>query len=110
MRASDDPCALALSDSLSRSARGNLEGIGVRRTRRGATMSSDAGRAKAFFFAGLFTICMCGLMLQIIETRILSVISWYHLAFLAISLAMFGMTAGSLYVYFRPAQFTRERL
>jgi hypothetical protein len=73
-------------------------------------MSSDAGRTKALFFAGLFTICMCGLMLQIIETRILSVISWYHLAFLAISMAMFGRTAGSLYVYFRPEQFTRERL
>src|ERR1700730_1731763 len=73
-------------------------------------MSSDARRAKSFFFVGLFTICMCGLMLQIIETRILSVMSWYHLAFLAISMAMFGMTAGSLYVYFRPEQLTRERL
>src|SRR3984893_9331308 len=73
-------------------------------------MSSDARRAKSFFFVGLFTICMCGLMLQIIETRILSVISWYHLAFLAISMAMFVMTAGSLYVHFRPEQFTRERL
>ena len=44
---------------------------------------------------------MCVLMLQIIETRILSVISYYHLAFFSISMAMFGMTAGSLFVYFR---------
>jgi hypothetical protein len=73
-------------------------------------VNSDAGTGKPLFFAGLFLICMCGLMLQIIETRILSVITWYHLAFLAISMAMFGMTAGSLYVYFRPSQFTSERL
>jgi len=38
---------------------------------------------------------MCGLMLQIIETRVLSVISYYYLAFFAIAMAMFCMTAGS---------------
>jgi len=73
-------------------------------------MKNADGRAKTFFFAGLFLICMCGLMLQIIETRILSVITWYHLAFLAISMAMFGMTAGSLYVYFRQSRFMSEHL
>jgi len=62
------------------------------------------------FFAGLFLICMCGLMLQIIETRILSVIAYYYLAFFAIGMAMFGMTAGSLFVYFRESFFPRERL
>lgn len=40
---------------------------------------------------------MCGLMLQNVVTRILSVISYYYLAFSAISMAMFGMTAGSLF-------------
>src|SRR6516162_383676 len=53
---------------------------------------------------------MCVLMLQIVETRILSVISFYHLAFFAISMAMFGMTAGSLIVYFNPMFFAHERL
>lgn len=57
-------------------------------------------RSRNLFFTGLFLICMCGLMLQIIETRLLSVISWYYLAFFAISMAMFGMTAGSLVIYF----------
>ena len=51
-------------------------------------------RVKALFLAGLFLVCMCGLMLQIMETRLLSVIAWYYLAFFAISMAMFGMTAG----------------
>src|SRR5215469_6257430 len=59
---------------------------------------------------GLFLICMCGLMLQIIETRVLSVISYYYLAFFAIAMAMFGMTAGSLFVYFREHLFPRHRL
>ena len=57
------------------------------------------------FLAGLFLICMCSLMLQIIETRLLSVISWYYLAFFAISMAMFGMTAGSLVIYFNAGRF-----
>jgi hypothetical protein len=52
-------------------------------------------KAKWHFLIGLFLVCMCGLMLQIIETRILSVISYYHLAFFAISMAMFGMTGFS---------------
>src|SRR6516164_1891519 len=65
---------------------------------------------KVQFLAGLFLVCMCVLMLQIVETRILSVISFYHLAFFEISMAMFGMTAGSLVVYFNPTFFAPERL
>src|ERR1700720_4736370 len=65
-------------------------------------------REKVQFLAGLFLVCMCVLMLQIVETRILSVISFYHLAFFAISMAMFGMTAGSLIVYFNPRVFAPE--
>ena len=67
-------------------------------------------KSKTWFLLGVFLICMCGLMLQIIETRILSVISWYHLAFFSISMAMFGMTAGSLFVYFKERCFPAERL
>jgi predicted membrane-bound spermidine synthase len=53
---------------------------------------------------------MCALMLQIVQTRILSVIVYYHLAFFAISMAMLGMTIGSLLVYFRQDLFSRERV
>ena len=67
-------------------------------------------KPKPWFLLGLFLICMCTLMLQIIETRILSIISWYYLAFFAISMAMFGMTAGSLSVYFKERWFPAERL
>src|SRR5215469_11577030 len=67
-------------------------------------------RPKLLFLTGLFLICMCILMLQIAETRLLSVIAWYYLAFFAISMAMFGMTAGSLVVHFKAEVFTQERL
>ena len=39
------------------------------------------------------------LVLQIVQTRILSVITWYYLAFFAISVAMLGMTIGAIWVY-----------
>ncbi|MDB5398402.1 MAG: hypothetical protein JWQ55_420 [Rhodopila sp.] len=70
----------------------------------------DVVAARNPFLAGLFLLCMCGLMLQITETRILSVIAFYHLAFFAISMAMFGMTAGALYVHFKAERFPAERL
>ena len=47
---------------------------------------------KSSFLVGLFLICMCALMLQIIETRILSVVAYYYLAFFAIGMAIFGGT------------------
>jgi SAM-dependent methyltransferase len=57
------------------------------------------------FYAGLFLTALSTLVLEVVETRILSVVTWYHLAFLAISLALLGMTAGALYVYLRPERF-----
>src|SRR5436190_20933858 len=67
---------------------------------------TNPSRGLASFLFGLFLICMCGLMLQIVETRIISVIVYYYMAFFAISMAMLGMTAGSLIVYFRPDLFS----
>jgi hypothetical protein len=67
-------------------------------------------KAQFSFLAGLFLICMCVLMLQIIETRVLSVIAYYYFAFFAIGMAMFGMTAGSLLVYFRENLFPKHGL
>src|SRR6516165_7923291 len=67
-------------------------------------------KGKTPFLAGLFLICMCVLMLQIIETRVLSVIAYYPLAFFAIGMAMFGMTGGSLFVYFRENLFPTHKI
>ena len=53
------------------------------------------------FLAGVFLIAFAVLFFQIVQTRILSVIAWYYLAFFAISVAMLGMTAGAVWVYLR---------
>src|SRR5689334_1473066 len=75
-----------------------------------ATWRAQPRSAPAAFLIGVFLVCMCGLMLQIIQTRLLSVIAWYYLAFFAISMAMFGMTAGALLVYFNAQRFQSDRL
>jgi hypothetical protein len=50
-------------------------------------------------------------MLQIMETRVLSVVGYYHLAFFAIGVAMLGMTAGALVVFYRfESAYTPQRL
>ena len=71
-----------------------LTGTGTRRPR------------PAAFFLGLLLLCASTLMYEITLTRLLSVVSWYYLAFVSISMAMFGMTAGALAVQFRPDLFT----
>lgn len=48
-------------------------------------------------------------MFELLLTRIFSVTLWYHFAFMAVSLAMFGLTAGAMAVYFLPAFFRQER-
>lgn len=53
------------------------------------------------FLSGVFLIACSVLVFQIVQTRILSVIAWYYLAFFAISVAMLGMTAGAVWLYLR---------
>ena len=53
------------------------------------------------FYSGIFLVAAATLMLQVIQTRLLSVVTWYYLAFLIISLALFGLTAGAVWVYVR---------
>jgi hypothetical protein len=62
------------------------------------------------FYGGLFLVTASVLMLQIIQTRILSVVLWYYLAFFVISIAMFGLTAAAVWVYLRGARFTAKTL
>ncbi|MET0503676.1 MAG: hypothetical protein ABW172_19315 [Candidatus Binatia bacterium] len=63
-----------------------------------------------FFYLGVFLVSGSTLVLQIVQTRILSVVAWYHLAFFVISLAMFGLTAGAVWVYLRRDRFTERTL
>jgi hypothetical protein len=59
-------------------------------------------------YAGVFLVALATLVLEILLTRITSVVAWYHLAFFVISLAMLGMTAGAVIVFVRPRAFTDE--
>ena len=61
------------------------------------------------FFLGLGLMCASTLMYEITLTRLLSVTCWYYLAFVSVSMAMFGMTAGALAVQLRPALFDAAR-
>jgi hypothetical protein len=57
------------------------------------------------FLTGLFLTCAGCLMYEVVLTRILSVVCWYYLVFVSVSMAMFGMTAGALAVQLRPTDF-----
>lgn len=65
--------------------------------------------ARRSTYAGLFMVALATLMFEILLTRIFSVTMWYHFAFFAVSIAMFGMTFGAVVVYLSPDRFTPER-
>ena len=67
-------------------------------------------QASARTFAGLFLVTLATLTYQLLLTRVFSVTMYYHFAFVAISVTMFGMSAGGLIVYLRPHVFTDDRL
>ncbi len=66
-------------------------------------------RANLGTYAGLFLVTLSTLMYEVLLTRIFSVTMWYHFAFVAISVALFGMTVGALIVYLLPDRFPHEK-
>lgn len=54
---------------------------------------------RSWLFVGLFCVTLATLMLEVLDSRLLSVLAWYHLSFLAISVAMLGMAAGAVVVF-----------
>jgi SAM-dependent methyltransferase len=59
--------------------------------------------------AGLFCLTLATLLLETLDARLLSVLTWYHLSFFAVSLAMLGMAGGAVFVFLRPVRFSPER-
>jgi hypothetical protein len=55
---------------------------------------------------GLFFATFATLLLETLDARLLSVLTWYHLSFFAVSLAMLGMAAGAVYVFLHPDRFS----
>lgn len=61
-------------------------------------------------YSGLFILSGATLALEIAMVRILSVTTWYYLAFFAISTAMLGLTCGAVYVYLFPPSPEPDRI
>ena len=58
-------------------------------------------RLQAWLAPGLALTTLATLLVEILSTRLLSVLTWYHLSFLAVSLAMLGMAGGAVFVFLR---------
>ena len=65
-------------------------------------------RAGPRTFGGLFLITLATLTYQLLLTRTFSVTMYYHFAFVAISVTMFGMAVGAVIVFLRPAVFVPQ--
>src|SRR6187399_654567 len=63
--------------------------------------------------AGVALVSAAVLITELALTRIFSVVMYYHFAFLAISIALFGLSASGVYAYLRRKRLERvptERL
>lgn len=69
---------------------------------------SKGSKAGKGTYAGTFMVALATLMYEILLTRIFSVTMWYHYSFMAISIAMFGMTVGAIVVYLFASRFKAE--
>src|SRR3989344_991086 len=59
---------------------------------------------------GIFFVSMAMLMYEILLTRIFSVTMMYHFAFMAVSLAMFGLAAGAVLVFRKMTNFNKAQI
>lgn len=63
---------------------------------------------RLMFLAGLFLTTCATLQFEVLCTRLLSIIAWYHLSFLVVSIAMLGMAGGAVRAYIRKDIFNFE--
>lgn len=75
-----------------------------------ANNTSPAVTVNKNTYIGIGLIALSTLMYEILLTRIFSVTMGYHFAFMAVSLAMFGMTAGAIIVYVLPQKFPQQNI
>jgi len=73
-------------------------------------MYSETSRPTATILAGISCLSAAVLIVELALTRIFSVTMFYHFAFLAVSIAMFGLSAGSVFVYVTPRWHPRDRV
>ena len=61
-------------------------------------------------YLGIFLIALAILVLQVALTRVLSVVMWYHFAFVVISLAMLGLAVSGIVLYLFPSLVRRAHV
>ncbi len=64
----------------------------------------------AFLLASLFILSLSVLLFELTLTRMFSIILWYNYAFMAISVAFFGLGIGSLLIHIVKNRMKREEL
>ncbi|MFN8489109.1 MAG: class I SAM-dependent methyltransferase [Caldilineaceae bacterium] len=76
-----------------------------RRPKAVTTINNSAGenRVPSGVLAALFLLSASGLMFEITITRLFSFFFQYHYAFLAVELAVLGLSLGAAVAYYRPA-------
>ncbi|MEN6627658.1 MAG: hypothetical protein ABFD69_15645 [Candidatus Sumerlaeia bacterium] len=73
------------------------------------TQTPESARPRRSLYLGLFLITMATLLFELGLTRIFSVVMYFHMAFFAVSVTLFGMAFGGVIVHFLPRVFTVER-
>src|SRR3954463_6222432 len=63
------------------------------------TVATQASRVDRSVLGGIAAVSAALLMTELALTRIFSVTMYYHFAFLAISIALFGLSASGVFVY-----------
>ena len=63
-----------------------------------------------FLFTSLFIISLCVLLFELSLIRIFSIILWYNYAFVAISVAFFGLGIGALLIHLAKNKMQKDEL
>ena len=64
----------------------------------------------AGLMGGVFLISLAALTYELVLTRIASVVMFYHFAFLAVSIALLGMSVAGVYLYLLANRFPWDGL
>lgn len=66
-------------------------------------------RPKRFTLLGVLLTSLAVLTLEIVFTRVFSVLMWYHFAFMVISLALLGSGAAGVWLYLAERRFSPDK-
>ena len=61
-----------------------------------------------FVYTGIFFTCCSLLTFELLLTRVFAVCLWYHFAFFVISIAMFGMGLGGIFIQLKKGVFNQK--